>query len=174
MADVGVVAQEEINWRDRIIATAGIRFDKSSLNGDNKFYAFPKASVAINLANFDFWTAKDDVSSLKLRAAYGQTGRSAAFGNTFSSLTNITIDGKSGVAVPTILGNAAAAPETASEIETGIDVGLFNNRVTLEATYYDKRVSNFLFQYQLAPSVGASQINAYPVCDLQNRGIELS
>jgi outer membrane receptor protein involved in Fe transport len=41
--DVGLVAQEEINWADRIIATGGVRFDKTSLNGNaNKFYAFPK------------------------------------------------------------------------------------------------------------------------------------
>lgn len=173
--DVGVVGQEEINWRDRVIVTGGVRFDKSSLNGDNsKFYAFPKASAAVNVANFDFWTNKNTVSALKLRVAYGQTGRSASFGNTFTSLGNVAIDGRSGVVVPSILGNANAEPETASEIETGIDASFFNNRVTLEATYYDKKVLNFLYQYQLAPSTGASQINAYPVGDLQNKGIELS
>ncbi|QJW90235.1 SusC/RagA family TonB-linked outer membrane protein [Spirosoma taeanense] len=173
--DVGYVAQEEINWKDRIIATGGVRFDKSSLNGDNnKLYTFPKASLAINVANFGFWTSRELVSSLKLRAAYGQTGRSPSFGNTFTSLTNVSIDGKSGVTVPLQLGNATANPETASEIETGVDIGFLNNRLTLEATYYDKRVLNFLYQYQLAPSVGATQINAYPVGDLQNKGIELS
>lgn len=173
--DVGYVAQEEVNWKDRIIATGGVRLDKSSLNGDNnKLYAFPKASLAVNLTNFDFWQSKNTISSLKLRAAYGQTGRSPNFGQTFNSLSNASIDGKSGVVVPTALGNAVANPETASEIETGVDVGLFNNRLTLEATYYDKRILNFLYQYQLAPSVGASQINAYPVGDLKNQGIELS
>ncbi|WP_461099498.1 SusC/RagA family TonB-linked outer membrane protein [Spirosoma luteolum] len=173
--DVGVVGQEEINWRDRVIVTGGIRFDKSSLNGDNtKFYAFPKASAAVNIANFDFWTNKNTVSALKVRAAYGQTGRSASFGNTFTSLGNVAIDGKSGVVVPAVLGNANAAPETASEVEAGLDMGFFNNRLTLEATVYDKRVLNFLYQYQLAPSTGASQINAFPVGDLQNKGLELS
>ena len=174
VADVGFVGQEEINWKDRVIATAGVRFDKSSLNGDpQKFYAFPKASVAVNVANFDFWTFKDAVSSLKLRAAYGQTGRSPGFGNTFSSLGNVSIDGKSGVVVPTTLGNAAAKPEIASEIETGVDVGFLNNRITLEATYYNKQILNFLYNYQLAPSTGASVITAFPVGDLQNKGIEL-
>lgn len=174
VADVGFVGQEEINWKDRVIATAGIRFDKSSLNGDpQKFYAFPKASVAVNVANFDFWTFKDVVSSLKFRAAYGQTGRSPGFGSTFSSLGNVLIDGKSGVVVPTSLGNAGAKPETASEIETGVDVGFLNNRITLEATYYNKQILNFLYNYQLAPSVGASVITGYPVGDLQNKGVEL-
>ena len=173
--DVGLVAQEEINWKDRIILTGGIRFDKSNLNGDNaKFYSFPKLSAAVNIANFDFWKSKELVSALKLRIAYGQTGRSAGFGNTFTSLANFAIDGKSGVALPTVLGNAGAKPETASELEGGIDIGFLNNRVTLEATMYNKQVLNFLFNYQLAPSVGASQIGAFPVGDLRNKGLELS
>ncbi len=173
--DVGLVAQEEINWKDRLIVTGGVRFDKSNLNGDNaKFYAFPKASAALNVANFDFWKSKETFSTLKLRVAYGQTGRSPGFGNTFTSLANFAIDGKSGVALPTVLGNAGAKPEIASEIEGGIDLGFFNNRVTLEATMYNKQVLNFLFNYQLAPSVGATQIGAYPVGDLRNKGLELS
>ncbi len=175
VSDVGFVAQEEVNWHDRIIGTAGIRFDKSSLNGDpQKYYSFPKASLAVNIGNFDLWANKNAVSALKVRAAYGQTGRSAGFGNTFSSLSNLTIDGKSGVAVPTGLGNAAAEPEIASEIETGVDVGFLNNRITLEATYYDKQIKNLLYSYQLAPSVGASVINAYPIGDMKNQGVELS
>ena len=175
IADVGFVGQEEINWKDRVIATAGVRFDKSSLNGNpQKYYTFPKASLAVNVANFDFWTIKNTVSAFKLRTAYGQTGRSAGFGNTFSSLSNLVIDGKSGVAVPTVLGNAATEPEIASEIEAGVDVGFLNNRVTLEATYYNKQVKNFLYNYQLAPSVGASTITAFPVGDLKNQGLELS
>ena len=76
--------------------------------------------------------------------------------------------------MPTGLGNAAAEPEIASEIETGVDVGFLNNRVTLEATYYNKQVKNFLYNYQLAPSVGASLISAFPVGDLKNQGLELS
>ena len=52
--EFGFVAQEEINYQDKIVGTIGVRFDKSSLNGDpNKYYVFPKASLAVNLANFD-------------------------------------------------------------------------------------------------------------------------
>jgi len=56
--DQGWVAQEEVNWDDKIIGTLGIRFDRSTLNlQQDKFYAFPKASVAANLANFSFWSS---------------------------------------------------------------------------------------------------------------------
>ncbi len=72
--DVGLVAQEEINWGDKIIATFGIRADKSSLNGDaTKFYGFKKASLAVNLTNFDFWNVSA-INLLKFRTAYGETG----------------------------------------------------------------------------------------------------
>ena len=65
--DVGYIAQQEANYRDQIIASLGVRFDKSSRNGDaNKLYAFPKASLAINLAKFDFLTI-DKVNLVKLR-----------------------------------------------------------------------------------------------------------
>ena len=74
VTDIGIVAQEELNWGDKIIATLGIRFDKSTLNAkQNEFYAFPKASVAVNLNNFDFWGG-GLFNQLKLRAAYGETG----------------------------------------------------------------------------------------------------
>ncbi|MGI9545357.1 MAG: SusC/RagA family TonB-linked outer membrane protein, partial [Cyclobacteriaceae bacterium] len=84
--DVGIIAQEEVNWEDKIIATLGVRFDKSSLNLDqNKFYAFPKASLAVNIANFDFWNVSS-INQLKLRAAYGETGGLPTFGTTFTQL----------------------------------------------------------------------------------------
>ena len=45
--DRGFFAQEEFNYNDMLIATVGIRGDKSSRNGDaNKLYYFPKASLA--------------------------------------------------------------------------------------------------------------------------------
>ncbi|HVF95967.1 MAG TPA: TonB-dependent receptor plug domain-containing protein, partial [Flavisolibacter sp.] len=54
--EFGRVVQQEINWDNKIIATAGIRQDRSTLNGDpKKYFSFPKASVAVNIANFSFW-----------------------------------------------------------------------------------------------------------------------
>ncbi len=47
--DKGFFAQEEINFQDKVIATVGVRGDKSSRNGDpNKLYYYPKASLALN------------------------------------------------------------------------------------------------------------------------------
>jgi hypothetical protein len=151
----------------------GIRFDRSSLNGDHqKYYPFPRASVAANIANFDFWKVRQ-INHLKLRVAYGETGGVPTFGNTFTSLSTEVIDGKLGTTTPTSIGNSGIEPETASELEGGFDLGLFNNRVSLEFTVYDKRVYNLIHSYSLSPGTGVSSIKAFPVGDLRNKGIEI-
>ena len=64
MEEFGYLVQEEINVNDRVIVTGGIRLDKSSLNGDpNKLYAFPRASVALNLNEFDIWNPGGPINS---------------------------------------------------------------------------------------------------------------
>lgn len=171
--EIGQVVQEEINWNDRIIATAGLRRDRSTLNGDpKKYFTFPRASLAVNLTNFDFWNF-GAINLLKFRTAYGETGRSAGFGNTFSSLVDVVIDGQAGAGFPTIIGNPAIEPERATELEGGVDIGAFNNRVSLEFTVYNKKVKNLIEAFNLSPGTGVTQIAAFPVGDLQNRGVEI-
>ena len=49
--DFGFFVQEEFNYQDRILATLGLRADKSTNNGDaNEFFYYPKGSVAVNSA----------------------------------------------------------------------------------------------------------------------------
>ncbi|WP_299511467.1 SusC/RagA family TonB-linked outer membrane protein [Mucilaginibacter sp.] len=172
--DVGFVGQQEINWDDKVIATGGIRFDKSTLNGDNnKLYAFPRASVALNLTKFDFWKAQT-INEFKLRLAYGRTGGEPAFGNTFTSLATTSYGGLLGTVTPTTVGNSTIQPETAQEIEMGTDIALFNGRLTFEGSYYIKNVYNLLNPYVLSDGTGVLSYIAYPVGDLQNKGIELA
>lgn len=172
--EIGRLIQQEVNWDDKVIATAGIRQDRSTLNGDpKKYFSFPKASIAVNIANFGFWNVSA-INLLKLRTAYGETGRSAAFGSTFSTLTDVLIDGQSGAGYPTILGNPIIEPERATELEGGIDVGAFNNRLRLEFTVYNKKVKNLIETFNLSPGTGVSQFAAYPIGDLQNKGMEIS
>ena len=177
ITDVGAFVQQEANWDDKIIATAGVRWDKSTLIGDaNKFWAFPKASLAINLANFDFIRSSSlssIFSQIKPRVAYGETAGVPGFGTTFTPLNSANIGGLLGSVVTTAAGNAAIEPERAGELEFGLDLGLFNNRIQLEATYYDKQTRSNIQNLQLSPAVGISTIPTNLV-QLQNRGVELS
>ncbi len=171
--DIGFVGQQDFNWEDKITASLGVRFDKSTLNAkQDEYYAFPKASLALNLGNFDFWSIKDVVNQFKLRAAYGETGGLPNFGVTFESLTSQVIGGKLGTQVGSRAVDPNLKPETAAELEFGLDAALFNSRVTFEGTYYDKQVSDLILDLVPASSTGITAI-ATNAADLTNKGIEL-
>ena len=171
--DFGYFGQIEGNYKDQIIATLGYRMDKSSRNGDpNEFHGFPKASLAINMANFDFWSL-ESISQLKLRAAYGETGSPASFGSTFTSLGASNIGGNIGQSVVGSKGDALVKPETASELEFGFDLGIFNNKLSFEATYYDKKVKDLILTRALPSSSGFTQ-ETTNLGDLKNTGVELA
>lgn len=171
--ELGYFAQIEANYKDLIIGTLGYRVDKSTRNGDpNKFYGFPKASLAVNMANFDFWGI-EAVNQLKFRVAYGETGNPAGFGSTFTSLGANNIGGVIGQSVVGIKGDAEVEPETASEFEIGFDMGFLDSRVSLEATYYNKKVEDLILTRQLPPASGFSQ-ETTNLADMKNEGVELA
>jgi TonB-dependent starch-binding outer membrane protein SusC len=170
ISDMGVVAQEDLNWDDKIIASVGIRFDKSTLNRDQqKYYAFPKASLAVNLHNF---VETGFFDQLKLRGAYGETGGLPQFGFTFEPLNSTIIGGSIGGVVGTQGVDANLVPETAQEIEFGLDMTLLNGRVTLDATVYNKSVKDLILPLRPASSTGISTIQTN-AADLENRGVEI-
>jgi len=172
ISEAGIFLQQEANFDDKIIGTVGIRWDKSTLNGDpNKLYAFPRASLAINVANFDFWNV-GAVTQLKPRIAYGETSGPVGFGSTFTSLGGTNIGGLLGSVVSSQIGNTGILPETATELEFGVDAGFFNNRLAIEATYYIKNTQNNIQNLNLAPSVGVSTTPSNEA-ELENKGIEL-
>lgn len=174
--DRGFFAQEEVNWEDKIIVTLGMRADKSTNNGDaNKLYYYPRASLALNLGQmFNFADATDEngLSQFKLRGAYGESGNFPANGAIYTPLNAVAIDGSTGSLITITRGNTDLGPERQREIEAGLDVGLLGNRVTLEATVYDKTITDFLLRVAVPLSSGFSTSWAN-AGDLNNKGIEL-
>lgn len=171
--EFGIIFQEQANYNDQLIATVGVRMDKSSLNGDpNKFYNFFKGSLAANIHNFDFWSI-DQVSQLKLRVAYGETGSSATYGSLFTTFDQTNIGGQGGSIIGTQRGTPNLEPETSQELEFGFDVGLFDGVVGLEFTAYNRKVKDLLFDRSLPPSVGFST-QVLNDADLENKGIEIA
>ena len=157
-----------------MIATAGVRFDKTSLNGDTKkYYAFPKASLAVNISNFDFFDVPA-FNILKARAAFGRTGNPASFGSKFTNIIPFAIDGVTGASTPTTVGNPAIRPEISQEFEYGLDFALFSNRITGEVSFYKRKVKDFIDVFSLSPGTGVTSIKAFNVGDIENRGIEIS
>jgi len=168
--DKGFFAQEEVNWQDRIIATLGIRGDKSSRNGDaNKLYYYPKASLAVNILPF---TTIKTFSLLKVRGAYGEAGNFAPFGAVYTSLVPINFNGTTGSIVDLTRGLANLQPERQKELELGFDAGILNNRVALEFTWYKKDVKDLILKVITTGSSGFSNVWKN-VAAIQNKGVEI-
>jgi outer membrane receptor protein involved in Fe transport len=167
------VAQEEINFKDLLVGTVGVRGDKSSRNGDaNKLYYYPKATIAFNIHELPSW-GLDKISQLKLRAAYGESGNFAPFGAIYSPLVPVVFNGATGSLITPVRGNDQLQPERQKELEMGIDIGAFRNRLTLEATYYRKNVEDLILNVVVPTSSGFS--TAWQnVAAIQNKGIEIS
>ncbi|QLE00611.1 SusC/RagA family TonB-linked outer membrane protein [Galbibacter sp. BG1] len=176
--DVGFFVQEEINFKDKLIGTIGVRGDKSSNNGESdKFYYYPKASLATNIHNFEFWKFSA-MNQFKLRAAYGEAGNFPAFGSQFTSFNSTLMGGLNGASVNGIslngvLGNQDIQPERQKELELGADLGFLDNRIGVTFTYYKKEVENLILNAANEPSSGfiTEVANAG---SLENQGFEVS
>ncbi|MFI5131787.1 MAG: SusC/RagA family TonB-linked outer membrane protein, partial [Chitinophagales bacterium] len=170
--DRGFFVQEEFNYNDIAVITAGLRGDKSSRNGDaDKLYYYPKVSGAFNIHQLASWHS-DIFSQLKLRAAYGQSGNFAPFGAIYTPLVPVVFNGSTGSLIGLTQGNETLSPEIQSEFETGLDIGILRNRLTLEFTYYTKNVDDLLLNVQVPTSSGFS-LAWKNVASIQNKGIEI-
>lgn len=171
--DTGFFVQEEINFDDKIIGTIGIRGDKSTNNGvSNQMYYYPKANLALNLHKFDFWKS-EVISRIKPRVAYGEAGRFPGFNDQFTLTSAQFIGGNSGLSPATFRGNPTIQPERQKELEYGLDLGFLNNRISLEATIYSKKIDDLIIRDQIPTSSGFTA-EAKNAGALTNDGIEIS
>ena len=171
--DRGFFLQEELNYDDTYILTAGLRADKSDRNGVvSEFFYYPKASFAWNLSNMDFWE-NETVNSLKLRVAYGQTGNLSNFGAKFTTLGASNIGGFNGVLITNTRGSDDIIPERQKELEAGVDVSALDGLANLSVTVYEKNIEDLLLSRELEPSTGFS-FEQFNGGGLRNRGIEAS
>lgn len=170
--DKGFFVQEEINYKDMVLMTIGLRGDKSSNNGDvNKLYYYPKANLALNFHEMPFWNEESSITQAKLRVAYGEAGNFARFGSKYTTLGSSIINGKPAVSIPGLLGNETVGPERQREIEVGADLE-FNNMISFDGTYYVKSVDDLLLNAAIQPSSGFNS-RVTNAAALENRGFEL-
>ena len=102
----------------------------------------------------------------------GVSGNQPGYGDRFLALTSYgIIGGLPAYGLPATIGNPQIKPERLNEFELGLDGGFLNQRVRLEATYYNKKLTDLLVRPQLAPSTG---INATVVNggEMTNKGYE--
>ncbi len=165
----GFYMDEQLSLWDKLYVGGGFRIDAGSSFGDDidtEFY--PKATGSYILSE-DFQVGF--VDELKLRAAYGETGK---FPGAFLKDRTFSAQPFRGESAPRFAnpGNRELRPERTSTIETGIDAALWNNRIGLNFTYYDARTTDALFSVPRPPVTGqgSQQEN---VGEILNQGVEV-
>ncbi|MBC7921542.1 MAG: TonB-dependent receptor [Ferruginibacter sp.] len=166
------------NFRDKYLLTATGRFDGSSRFGkNNKFAFFPSAAVAWRISQEDFLINNGIVSNLKLRASYGLTGNSeiGSYRSSANLSTNSYIFGgirASGSTIGT-LANPELKWEKTAQYDVGLEIGLFNNRINVDADVYLKKTSDLLLDAPV-PATSGYVISTRNIGNMENRGFEIS
>ncbi|MFK5959320.1 MAG: TonB-dependent receptor [Lutibacter sp.] len=172
----GGFLQQTFGLSDKLFLTGAIRLDGSSVFGkDERNQFYPKASMSYLVSEEDFWKNSfgSSINSFKVRAAWGQAGNLTAIGpfDRLSNYSATSIDGSSGLIAPTRLGNADLKPERQTELEFGIDMGLFDNKVGIELTYYTQDIEDLLLARTLSPSTGFGS-RVENIGTMTNKGFE--
>lgn len=170
---VGIFAQQQFGWRDRLFLTGALRADDNSAFGQNfDLVYYPKVSASWVLSEEPFWSLAP-ISLLKLRAAYGESGQQPDAFDALRTYAAVTGRGDIAAVTPQAIGNPDLGPERGQELELGFDAGFFDQRVGLELTYYNQRTTDAILLRQLAPSFGFPGTQIVNIGEIRNRGVEL-
>jgi TonB-linked SusC/RagA family outer membrane protein len=172
-ATLGFYLQEQLGWRDRLFLTAAVRADDNSAFGQNfdrVYYPKFSASWVINEEPFWPWPV---INALKLRAAYGESGKQPITYSALQTYASATGPGDVATVTPQFLGNADLGPERSKEVEFGFDLGALDDRLGLEVTHYRKKTVDAILDRQVAPSVGIPNTQPFNAASIRNWGTEL-
>jgi TonB-linked SusC/RagA family outer membrane protein len=175
---LGFYGSQQFAFKDRLYLTAEVRSDRNSAFGNlyDRVY-YPKFAVSYVLSDESFFPRSSALTSLRLRGAWGASGRQPGANDAllfFSPLTtNVDQQDTPGL-VLSALGNPLLKPERSQELELGFDAALLNNRVNLEFTFYDKSSRDALISRVIAPSAGTAASRFENIGEVRNRGIEVA
>ncbi len=166
-------ARANYKFKDRYLLSLSGRYDGSSRFGINSRWGFfPAASAGWIVSEEDFFKS-ELVSFLKLKASYGLTGN-AEIGN-FASRGLWSGDAAYGGVpgqAPTQLSNPDLKWESSVGFDGGVEVGLWNNRVSVELDYYVRNTRDLLLNVNV-PGTSGFRTLLKNVGKLNNRGVEL-
>lgn len=168
-------------YDDKYIATINARTDGSSKVGkNNKWGFFPSASVAWVINKEDFMKDLKYINNLKVRAGYGLTGNQDAI-DSYTSLMLVSpykTTSFNGTSYVTTNITRNANPDLKWEIkktfDIGLDLGLFNDRITLTADYYNSKTTDMLYNYSVSVPPFAYNTLLANLGAMRNTGVELS
>ena len=174
---VGLFVDQAVALRDRLFLTAAVRSDQNSAFGTSFQRVFyPKLSASWLVSEEEFWRAPSWVTSLRLRAAYGQSGVQPGPTDALQFYTAGTSNiNNADVATVTFasLGDPNLKPERSSEFEGGFESQLFHGRLSVDATVYRKRTKDALIAAIVPPSYGIVSRQTSNLGAVRNSGVEL-
>lgn len=167
-------------YDSRYMFTFTVRRDGSSVFGrNNKYGVFPSAAAAWNIHNESFMqNSKDVVNNLKWRISYGLSGNEAISIYQTQFLMNsypMAMNGLSNTAlqIRTQMGNDDLQWEKTKGLNTGIDFGLFNNRISGSVDVYKSSTYDMLLRQLLPKLTGFVDVFSN-MGKLENTGIDLT
>lgn len=164
------------DFAGKYIVTVNVRRDGSSRFGEkNRWGTFPSIGAAWRLSQEPFFPEGSFINELKLRGSYGITGNQSGIDN-FASLglwtggSNYT---SSAGTRPQQLANPNLKWEETTQIDFGLDLGLFNERIVLNFDWYNKYTRDLLLDVPLPRTTGfSSQTQNFG--EVENQGWELT
>jgi TonB-dependent starch-binding outer membrane protein SusC len=170
---VGIFAQQQFGWNDRLFVTGALRADDNSAFGEEfDLVYYPKASVAWVISEEPFWNPSP-VSALRLRAAYGQAGQQPGAFDALRTFRALAGTGDASTVTPSTVGNPHLGPERGIEVELGFEAGLFDDRVGIDFTAYQQTTRDAILLRPSAPSTGFPGSRFMNVGEIRNRGFEV-
>lgn len=166
------------NLSSKYLFTVTGRVDGSSKFGNkNRYSFFPSMALGWLLSEEEFLKNSNTVSYLKIRSSYGVTGNSeidnyqyeAGLGN-YTAIFNNTRYVGTGIST---LSNAALKWESNEQVDLGIELGLFDNRIRLETDLYYRKSNNMLLSRPVPRASGYSSV-VENIGNMQNSGIEIA
>ena len=162
-------------YDSRYILTLVGRRDGSSVFETGKKYAFfPSAGAAWNVDEESFMENVNSINTLKLRGSYGIVGEQGVDAYNSFDLFNPQFNYFNESLVPAVIlaapGSSGLQWETTKQLDLGLELGLFKNRLNLEAGYYKKTTEDLLLFRDLPNTAGNRVLEN--VGSVENRGFE--
>ncbi|MDW3212036.1 MAG: TonB-dependent receptor [Reichenbachiella sp.] len=164
------------DYKGRYLVSGSVRADGSSRFGANKKYGvFPSVSVGWQISNEGFMDEiVDVVSNLKLRASYGTIGNAEIGNFRWRGVYNLSspYNGNGGSS-PDVLENPDLSWEKTTQLNVGLDLGLFDGRFSFTADYFIKDTEDLLLETDVPGATGFASVTSN-FGGIKNTGYELS
>ena len=171
----GIFGRLKYNYDDKYFFMGSYRRDASSrFAPDKRWGNFWSASVAWEIAKEKFMEDFTNVDMLKFKFSFGQNGNDN-IGNYYAYLDQYQLTGSDGVfndATLAYKGNPDITWETSNNLNVGFDVSFFKGMLSGTVEYYQRQVSDMLFNIPVPSSLGYSSI-PMNIGSMRNNGVEI-